>query len=108
MERMDVRGEGFVGGYEAFQFHTEGGGLNSRNVEVASERVIEVGSESSNVNPICAAITAFTVGAIATCVDRGAIILHVTKVVEKLRGERVAGDGSDTFIAHPILVWDCI
>jgi hypothetical protein len=34
--------------------------------------------------------------------------LHVTKVVEKLRGERVAGGGSDTFIAHPIPVWDCI
>ena len=51
MERMNVRADGFVGGNEAFQFHAEGGGLDSRDVEVASERVIEVGRESTNVNP---------------------------------------------------------
>ena len=44
MERMNIRRDGFVGGNEAFQFHAEGGGLDSRDVEVTSERVIEVGS----------------------------------------------------------------
>jgi hypothetical protein len=108
MERMNVRRDGFVGGNETFQFHTEGGGLNSSDVEMTSERVIEVGSQSPNVNPVSAAVTAFTVGAIAACEDRNAIILHVAEVVKKLRGERMSWGGGDAFIAHPVPGWDCI
>jgi hypothetical protein len=96
----------FVSGYEAFQFHTEGGGLIGSDVEMTSKGVIEVRGESPYVNPVSAAVTAFTVGAVATCEDSCAIISHFAEGVEEHLGERMSWRGGDALAAHPFPSWD--
>ena len=73
---------------------------------MTSKGVIEVRGESPYVNPVSAAVTAFTVGAVATCEDSYAIISHVAEGVEELRGERMSWSGGDTSVAHPVPSWD--
>ena len=96
MERMNIRGDGFVGGNETFQFHTEGGGLISSDVEMTSKKVIEIGGQSPYVNPVSAAVTAFTLGAISLLEKTG------------MPSSRMSRGGGNSFIAHPVSGWDCI
>jgi hypothetical protein len=60
MECVNIRGDDFACGYEAFQLHAERGGLIGSDENVTTEIVVKI-----------------TVRAVTTSKNRGAVVTHV-------------------------------